>query len=190
MNKNILYILLALVVLGGGALLLKGSMSSDKEAMMAQEEKMAMEKEKMAQEEKMAMEKDKMSNETSMEKKDAMMEKDKMAMEKKDAMMAKGGYIDYDASKLAFAEKGKVVLFFKADWCPTCKALDADITKNLSSLPSDVLIMKVNYDTATDLKKQYSVLGQHTLVRVDKAGKQISAWRNSATLAELLGELK
>lgn len=111
-------------------------------------------------------------------------------MQSDSQMMAQNGYIDYDASKLAFAEKGKVVLFFKADWCSTCIALDKNITENLSELPKDVLLMKVNYDTARDLKKQYNVLGQHTLVQVDSKGVMIASWRGSSTLAELVAEIQ
>jgi thiol-disulfide isomerase/thioredoxin len=97
--------------------------------------------------------------------------------------------MDYDAKHLAFAEKGKVVLFFKASWCPSCQALDKDINANLSKLPADVLILKVDYDNSSELKKKYSVLGQHTLVQVDKDGNMKSTWRGSATVSELLGEL-
>lgn len=104
-----------------------------------------------------------------------------------DEMMT-GGYRDYDAKYLDFAESGKVVLFFKADWCPTCKALDADIQNNLASIPEDILILKVNYDTAKDLKKKYGVLRQHTLVSVDKDGNMLSTWQGSSTLAEVLRE--
>jgi pentapeptide MXKDX repeat protein len=182
MNSKIIGIIVAAIVIVGGAIVVMNNQKASEKTMM--EKEAMMEKDKMAQD---AMKKDdaQMPQEETMKKDGAMME-DKMAA---DTMMVKGGYADYDVSKLAFAEKGKVVLFFKADWCPTCKALDADITKNLSQIPADVLILKVNYDTATDLKKKYNVLGQHTLVVVDKDGNLKSTWRGSATLAELLGEL-
>jgi thiol-disulfide isomerase/thioredoxin len=179
MNNKIIALTVAAVVILGGIFLVMNSneMASDK-GMMEQKEMLPQDG---------AMQKD-----SAMMEKDAMMTKDAGVTDAmtEDKMMMKGGYMDYDASKLAFAEKGKVVLFFKADWCPSCKALDADITKNLSQIPADVLILKVNYDTATDLKKKYGVLGQHTLVSVDKDGDAKATWRGSATLPELLSELQ
>jgi len=112
------------------------------------------------------------------------------AMEKQDAMMAAGRYETYAAEKLSFASKGKVVLFFRAGWCPTCRALDADIRSHLSSIPENVLILDVDYDNAKDLKMKYGVTYQHTLVEVDVEGNQITKWSGSPTLAELLTQVK
>lgn len=121
----------------------------------------------------------------------AMMEKDGAMMENDTAMMAKAGsYETYEASKLAMAKEGDVVLFFRASWCPTCRALDADIKKNLSAIPVGVTILDVDYDRYADLKKQYGVTTQHTLVQVDADGKEIAKWVGSATLAELAKNVK
>lgn len=67
------------------------------------------------------------------------------------------------------------MLFFHADWCPKCRALDADIAAHLDTL-SDVTIYKVNYDTATDLRKQYGVTLQTTLVKTDTAGNKQASY--------------
>ncbi len=114
-------------------------------------------------------------------------------MMKKDegAMIVKGGqYVAYDASKVVFAKEGKVVLFFRASWCPSCRALDADIKANSSQIPADVLILDVDYDKYGDLKKQYGVTYQHTLVQVDADGKMIAKWSGSPELGDLLKEVK
>jgi len=68
-----------------------------------------------------------------------------------------GMYLDYDKSHIEKAADGKVVLFFKASWCPTCGALDKDIINNLDNIPEDVTILKVDYDSEIALKKQYGV---------------------------------
>jgi thiol-disulfide isomerase/thioredoxin len=108
-----------------------------------------------------------------------------------DVMMPKvGSYIPYDASKLAMAKEERVVLFFRASWCPTCRALDADIKKNLSAIPTDVTILDVDYDRYVDLKKQYGITTQHTLVQVDADGEELGKWVGSATLAELVKNVK
>lgn len=125
---------------------------------------------------------------------DAMMKEEDVMMEEKDAMMedamSSGGiYTDYDASKISFASKGDVVLFFHAEWCPSCRTLDADINKSLDDIPDDVLILKVDYDTEVELKKAYGVTYQHTLVQVDQDGKLIAKWPGGSTLESILEEL-
>ena len=191
MNTKVVLGVIAVVVIGLGAY---GISSSSKEkAMMEQkagEEKMMMEKKAM--EEKAMMEQEKMGDKAAMENKDgAMMEnKDGAMMEKKDgAMMSKGSYEAYDPSKLAMADHGKVVLFFRASWCPTCKALDADIKAHLASIPEGVHILDVDYDNSADLKQKYGVTMQHTLVQVDAKGNLITKW-SGGNLDTLVKNLK
>jgi thiol-disulfide isomerase/thioredoxin len=108
-----------------------------------------------------------------------------------DAMMKEAGsYEPYDASKLAMAKDGRVVLFFRASWCPTCRTLDADIKKNISAIPAGVTILDVDYDRYTDLRKRYGITTQHTLVQVDADGEELGKWVGSATLAELVSKVK
>ncbi|OGY31519.1 MAG: hypothetical protein A2805_01685 [Candidatus Andersenbacteria bacterium RIFCSPHIGHO2_01_FULL_46_36] len=101
-----------------------------------------------------------------------------------------GPYIPYDSTKLSLADEGSVVLFFRAPWCPTCKALDADITANLNTIPGGVTILDVDYDTSTELKQKYGVTYQHTLVQVDAQGNMIKKWSGSPTLVDLLGQIQ
>lgn len=83
-----------------------------------------------------------------------------------------GAYVAYSAelAKTA-AVKGTSVIFFHAPWCPTCKAAEADINANISKLDPKLTILKTDYDTSTELKKQYGVTSQSTFVKVDKDGK-------------------
>jgi len=83
------------------------------------------------------------------------------------------GYTVYDSKKLENAKYGKVILFFHATWCPSCKALDTDIKKNLANIPNDTLILKVDYDSNPDLKSKYKITSQHTLVQVNENGDLI-----------------
>jgi thioredoxin 1 len=89
------------------------------------------------------------------------------------APATEGAWIDqaaYEADAAAFHESGDVVLFFNASWCPTCKTtvenLDAD------GVPAGLTVVSVDYDAATDLRKQYGVTVQHTFVQVDDRGNQ------------------
>lgn len=155
----------------------------------SKEEKMMME-EKEVMEQKMMMEKDTMNSGDSMMKDDTTMKKDESMAEKDTMMMGKGSYEVYSPEKLAWAKDGKVVLFFKASWCPTCKVVDVDIKSNLSAIPKDTYILEVNYDNSSELKKKYGVTYQHTFVQVDENGAQIAKWSGSPTLASLLTNIK
>jgi thioredoxin 1 len=125
-----------------------------------------------------------------MEEKEAMMSDDGAdAMSKGDEMMKSGAYEAYAPEKLARANTGDVVLFFHASWCPSCRGLNADIEKNLDSIPSDVSILKVDYDTETELKKKYGITYQHTLVQVTADGTLIKKWSGSPTLASVVSQI-
>jgi thiol-disulfide isomerase/thioredoxin len=72
----------------------------------------------------------------------------------------------YSAAALAAAQKADkpVVLQFRADWCPTCRAQDK-VLQTLKSEPGlDVTVLKVNFDTEKELKKQFKVQTQSTMI--------------------------
>lgn len=102
----------------------------------------------------------------------------------------KGSYEAYAPEKLALASEGDVVLFFKADWCPSCRALDSDITANRDAIPEGVTILDVDYDDEIELKKKYGITTQHTFVQVDAEGNAIKKWTGSPTLARLVTEIE
>ncbi len=157
-----------------------GSQAPADDAMMEKTDEVMMEKdsETMTQ------------NETSAP--DVMMDKsdEGAMMQKESEQMGVGAYESYAPGKLGLAKEGKVVLFFRASWCPTCRALDADIRANSGSIPADVTILDVNYDAETALKQKYGVTYQHTMVQVDANGNQIAKWTGSPSLAALVGEIK
>lgn len=82
-----------------------------------------------------------------------------------DMGMAKWKYVVYSDTELENSKWNKV-LFFHATWCPSCKSADTNFSK--AEIPSGLNIFKVNYDSASELKKKYSVLAQHTFVQIDK----------------------
>ena len=197
MNKStgIIVGVIALVVVVGG---IYASMNSKNDAMVAKEqmEQKAMEDKKMA-EEKAMMEKKAMEEKETMMKADAtktdsMMKKDDTSMmDKGDTMMKAGSYEAYSPEKVMLASATHdVVLFFRASWCPTCRAVDGDIKANLSKIPSTLAILDVNYDNSASLKQKYGVTYQHTFVQVDKDGNLIKKWSGSQTLSALVAEVK
>lgn len=71
----------------------------------------------------------------------------------------------------------RVILFFHANWCPTCRAAEKDIVQNHANLPANVVILKVDYDTSTDLKTKYNVIAQHTFVLLNTRAESAKQWR-------------
>ncbi|MEK7570254.1 MAG: thioredoxin family protein [Patescibacteria group bacterium] len=107
------------------------------------------------------------------------------------AAAAPAALVDYSAAALAAAQAGTgaTVLYFHADWCPTCRVLEPDIQKNLSNLPKNLTILKVNYDKETMLKKQHGVTYQHTFVQVDDSGNKLKLWSGSTNALDISAEL-
>ena len=143
------------------------------------------------------MKEDAKKDEVMMEEKDSgtMMKEDSAKKDEKmmgdEAMMKTAGqYVAYDASKLALAAKGPVVLFFHAGWCPSCKSVDAEVMARLNDIPANFTILKVDYDSSSELKKQYGVTYQHTFVQVDASGKMLKKWSGSASLADIVAQTK
>ncbi|NCU41305.1 MAG: thioredoxin [Candidatus Moranbacteria bacterium] len=101
-----------------------------------------------------------------------------------------GLYEAYSPEKIALAENGDVIIFFHASWCPSCRALNVDIEKNVDAIPAGVIILKTDYDKETELKKKYGVTTQHTLVQVEKNGNLIKKWSGGSKLENLLSQIK
>lgn len=99
-------------------------------------------------------------------------------------------YQPYSEQALAGANPDdKIVLFFSAAWCSTCVVLRDDIAANQQNIPEGVLVLVVDFDDSTDLKQQYGVVYQHTLVQVDHTGFGIARWELSRSLDELLATI-
>lgn len=100
-----------------------------------------------------------------------------------------GIYEEYAPEKFTNAD-GRIVLFFHAKWCPTCRGLDSAINASLDQIPSGLTILKTDYDTYTDLKKKYGIRMQHTLVQVDNNGNEIAKWSGGSDLDSILEKLQ
>lgn len=142
------------------------------------------------EQEKIAMQKK--ADEAAMLKKqqDASMQHDTM-MKTGDAMAAHGSYVslaDYTANTAKYADS-KRVYFFHASWCPICKSIDQEVTADMSKLPAGVTLIKTDFDSATDLRKQYGVTTQYTFVQVDGNGTQVAKW-SATSLSDAVAGIK
>lgn len=108
---------------------------------------------------------------------DSMMKPSGEAMPEDDSVMEKpGSYIPYSAQAYADASNQKRVLFFHATWCPTCKTANEEFTSKIQEIPSNVVILKTDYDKESELKRKYGITYQHTFVQVDEQGNEITKW--------------
>lgn len=89
-----------------------------------------------------------------------------------EAAPAEGAYLDYEDGAIE-ATAGPKALFFHASWCPKCRALDEDL--KAQGAPDGLTVFKVDYDSRTDLRQQYGVTIQTTIVFVDDAGEKVSS---------------
>lgn len=187
MNKQLIVIAgIIVIVLLGGVLILSQRSSQTSDSMMKSEDSMM--KEELTPTDAM-MKDDAKPSGTMMEDTDKMMKKDEGMMEKS------GSYVPYTAASLADAAAHKRVLFFYANWCPTCKPADAAFEANKDKIPEGVALIRVNYnDTDTDqeekdLAKKYQVTYQHTFVQIDSSGKEVTRW-NGGQIKELTQNIK
>jgi len=93
-------------------------------------------------------------------------------------LVSVGSFVDYSPTAIAEASKdnGKAVLFFHAKWCPTCLAAEKEILAGQDQIPSNITIIKTDFDSMKDLKKKYSIVNQHTFVQVDADGTEVTRW--------------
>lgn len=88
----------------------------------------------------------------------------------------------YRADPAAFQE-GNTVLFFHAGWCPDCQATDKSIQQ--TGVPEDINIVKIDFDSANDLRKEYGITQQHTFVLVGPSGEEVKKWTGTFTADDI-----
>ena len=143
----------------------------------------------MVKSDEMSTDKDLMNK----DKKDETMMKDDS--EKMDSKMQKSRYIEYDQTALVNNVDKRRVLFFYANWCPTCRPADVSFKTNANKIPEDAILIRVNYkDDNTDQQEKdladlYGITYQHTFVQIDEKGKEIAKW-NGGQIDEFLANIK
>lgn len=104
-------------------------------------------------------------------------------------------YIEYTKNSLLENKDKRRVLFFYANWCPICRPADVEFQAHIRDIPSDVVLIRVNYnDDETDkdeeaLAKKYGITYQHTFVQIDENGEVINRW-NGGGIDDLLSNIQ
>lgn len=110
-------------------------------------------------------------------------------------MQENSKYVYFSQQALDDASSSRRVLFFYANWCPTCRPVDANLMSSKNTLPKDVTVIRVNYnDTETDqeekdLAQKYGVTYQHTFVQIDSEGNEVTKW-NGGDIPEILKNIQ
>lgn len=134
---------------------------------------------------------------------EAMMADDKMTkdsgevmMEGEEETMIEGKYVEYTPENYEMYKDKKRILFFYANWCPTCIPANVNFKANADDLPDDVVMVRVNYDDSqTDnsevaLAEKYGVTYQHTFVQIDENGNEVTKWNGSIRMSSVLENIK
>ena len=89
-------------------------------------------------------------------------------------------------------ENRPLLLYFYANWCPTCAAQEPVMVEAMNKGVSNGMIaLRVNYnDTATDatekeLAREFAITYQHTFVSLDKDGKKLDLVNGQQSEEEL-----
>jgi thiol-disulfide isomerase/thioredoxin len=98
-----------------------------------------------------------------------------------------GIYDDLDVDRFEFFEKN--ILFFTAQWCPSCLEADEKFSQSVSAIPSDVALWRVDYDSHEDLRDKYQIDTAHVFIIVDAEGNEMQRWSGSMTIDDVIAEI-
>lgn len=139
-----------------------------------------------------------MKNDGAMEKEDdSMMEQETEADSSDDSMAmtddvmekSAGSFVDYEGTDIA-SLSGNIVLDFSAPWCPSCRNFEKNVKAKLDAIPSDLTIVKVDYDSNAEMRAKYGVRVQHTFVQIDNQGNKIALWTGGNDLASVVAKVQ
>jgi thiol-disulfide isomerase/thioredoxin len=104
---------------------------------------------------------------------------------------SRGNYVSYQnyEQEVEKYKDSRVVMFFNASWCSTCKIARDNFESSLDQIPSDLTIVVVDFDNSDDLRKKYGITVQHTLVQIDANGESLKKWSGSTTIDQIVKAL-
>ncbi|NMA97461.1 MAG: thioredoxin family protein [Phyllobacteriaceae bacterium] len=76
----------------------------------------------------------------------------------------------------AIAEREPAILYFHAEWCPTCRATMVSFRGRWPEIQPGITLVIADYDTEEELKAKYGVTYQNTYVQVGRDGEKVQIW--------------
>lgn len=90
------------------------------------------------------------------------------------AITSNATYEDYNEARYnELLGQQPFAIFFHAQWCPTCRKMEKDISEELSTFPENTVILKADFDTEAALKQQYGINSQSTIVIINAQGEAL-----------------
>lgn len=80
----------------------------------------------------------------------------------------------------AIAESGPAIIYFHADWCPTCQATMTAFRARWSEVQPGITVIIADYDKESELKSRFGVSYQNTYVQVAADGSRIQSWNGGS----------
>ncbi len=104
---------------------------------------------------------------------------------------SRGNYVSYQnyEQEVEKYKDSRVVMFFNASWCSTCKIARDNFESSLDQIPLDLTIVVVDFDNSDDLRKKYGITVQHTFVQIDANGESLKKWSGSTTIDQIVKAL-
>ena len=76
----------------------------------------------------------------------------------------------------ALAAERPTILYFHAEWCPTCQATMVQFQARWPEVQPGIVLVLADYDAETELKARYGVTYQNTYVQVAADGSRLQIW--------------
>lgn len=76
----------------------------------------------------------------------------------------------------ALAAERPTIIYFNADWCPTCQATMTQFRARWPEVQPGIVLVLADYDKDTELKSQFGVTYQNTYVQVGADGAKLQIW--------------
>ncbi len=91
-----------------------------------------------------------------------------------------GNYQSFESMSGTIDSDSITVLNFYAPRCPSCRTAHKNILNEVNTLPTNLQILNIDYDTHKDLRTKYWVTSQHTFVLIDRNGNKLKSiqWLN------------
>ena len=81
------------------------------------------------------------------------------------------------------AEKGPTILYFHAEWCPTCQATMTSFQARWPEVQPGITLVIADYDAETEIKSLFGVTYQNTYVQVNADGSKAQIWNGGGIKA-------
>ncbi len=76
----------------------------------------------------------------------------------------------------AFAAERPTIVYFHAEWCPTCQATMVQFQARWPEVQPGIMLVLADYDKESELKALFGVTYQNTYVQVGPEGEKLQIW--------------